>query len=87
MFHIPISAIKYLCAKYNFFSTKGRKDSGHQRPGTPQFRKKGKSPKPKQRRRETLLKLAKLSPQQVMGMLWKKNVISPVKVPRSSSGI
>ncbi|PIO11641.1 hypothetical protein AB205_0064890 [Aquarana catesbeiana] len=44
--------------------------------------KKWKSPKPKQRRRRETWKL---SPQQVIMMLWKK-VISPVKVPRSSSG-
>ncbi|PIO31360.1 hypothetical protein AB205_0056320 [Aquarana catesbeiana] len=37
-------------------------------------------------RRERSMKWAKLSPQQVMWMLWKKNLISPVKVPRSSSG-
>ncbi|PIO11996.1 hypothetical protein AB205_0101900 [Aquarana catesbeiana] len=37
-------------------------------------------------RRERFWKWAKLSPQQVMWMLWKKNLISPVKVPRSSSG-
>ncbi|PIO27474.1 hypothetical protein AB205_0051110 [Aquarana catesbeiana] len=37
-------------------------------------------------RREMFWKCAKLSPQQVMWMLWKKNLISPVKVPRSSSG-
>ncbi|PIO09824.1 hypothetical protein AB205_0025240 [Aquarana catesbeiana] len=30
--------------------------------------------------------LWKLSPQQVIVMLWKRNVTSPVKVPRSSSG-
>ncbi|PIO23220.1 hypothetical protein AB205_0166840 [Aquarana catesbeiana] len=67
---------------------KGRKDSGHlRRPGTPHLRKKGKYHQHNQRRRrETYLKLAKLSPQQVMGMLWKKNLISLVKVPRSSSG-
>ncbi|PIO15444.1 hypothetical protein AB205_0171820 [Aquarana catesbeiana] len=42
--------------------------------------KKWKSPKAKQRRRrETWWKL---SPQQVIVMLWMK-VISPVKVPRS----
>ncbi|PIO13582.1 hypothetical protein AB205_0209350 [Aquarana catesbeiana] len=34
-------------------------------------------------RRETFWKWAKMSPQQVMWMLWKKNLISPVKVPRS----
>ncbi|PIO31614.1 hypothetical protein AB205_0049860 [Aquarana catesbeiana] len=37
-------------------------------------------------RRERFMKLAKLSPQQVMWMLWKKNLIPQVKVPRSSSG-
>ncbi|PIO25589.1 hypothetical protein AB205_0021580 [Aquarana catesbeiana] len=60
MFHIPISAIKYLCAKYTYFcSHRGEKtqrtdseDTTHQRrPWTPHLRKKGKSPKPNQRRR------------------------------------
>ncbi|PIO41054.1 hypothetical protein AB205_0057750 [Aquarana catesbeiana] len=47
MFHITISALKYLCAKY---ICKGRKDSGHQRtPGTPNLLKKGKSPHHNQR--------------------------------------
>ncbi|PIO14435.1 hypothetical protein AB205_0214280 [Aquarana catesbeiana] len=46
MFHIPNSALKYLCAKYTYFLIhKGRKDSGHQKtPGTPNLIKKGKSP-------------------------------------------
>ncbi|PIO12883.1 hypothetical protein AB205_0029650 [Aquarana catesbeiana] len=35
-------------------------------------------------RREMFWKWVKLSPQQGMSMLWKKNLISPVKVPRSS---
>ncbi|PIO11797.1 hypothetical protein AB205_0180520 [Aquarana catesbeiana] len=35
-------------------------------------------------RRERFMKWAKLSPQQVMCMLWKKNLISPVKVPREN---
>ncbi|PIO26376.1 hypothetical protein AB205_0160920 [Aquarana catesbeiana] len=65
----------------------GRKDwedTTHQRrQRTPHLMKKGKSPKPNQRRRrETLWKL---SPQQVI-VMWKRNVTSPVKVPRSSSG-
>ncbi|PIO33242.1 hypothetical protein AB205_0062280 [Aquarana catesbeiana] len=46
MFHIPISCLKYLSAKYTlFYITLGRKDSGHLRtPGTPNLLKKGKSP-------------------------------------------
>ncbi|PIO29787.1 hypothetical protein AB205_0116750, partial [Aquarana catesbeiana] len=49
--------------------------------------KKGKSQNHKQRmRREMFMKWAKLSPQQMMWMLWKKNLISSEKVPRSSSG-
>ncbi|XP_073452532.1 solute carrier family 22 member 15-like isoform X3 [Aquarana catesbeiana] len=64
---------------------KGRKDSEdttHQRrQQTPHLRKKWRFPKPNQRRRrrETWWKL---SPHQVIVMLWKK-VISPVKVLRS----
>ncbi|PIO40551.1 hypothetical protein AB205_0075200 [Aquarana catesbeiana] len=82
MFRIPISAIKYRCAKYTYlFSHRGERTPlirGDNRP--PHLRKKGKSPKAKQmRRRETWWKL---SPQQVVVMLWMK-VISPVKVPRS----
>ncbi|PIO36299.1 hypothetical protein AB205_0007710 [Aquarana catesbeiana] len=88
MFHIPVSAIKYPCAKYTYFFLHRREDSEdttHQRrPWTPHLRKKGKSPKPNQRRRRKTL--WKLSPQQVIVVLWKRNVTSPVKVPRSSSG-
>ncbi|PIO16454.1 hypothetical protein AB205_0039420 [Aquarana catesbeiana] len=83
MFHIPISAIKYLCAKYTYFFYIGKdsEDSTHQRrPRTPHLRKKWKSPKPSQRRRREMW--WKLSPQQVIVMFWMK-VISPVKVPRS----
>ncbi|PIO16369.1 hypothetical protein AB205_0005080 [Aquarana catesbeiana] len=45
MFHIPISCLKYLCAKYTlFFIHIERKDSGHLRtPRTPHHLKKGKS--------------------------------------------
>ncbi|PIO23302.1 hypothetical protein AB205_0119360, partial [Aquarana catesbeiana] len=53
----------------------------------PHLLKKGKSQNHKQRMwRERFMKWAKLSPQQVMWMLWKKNLILQVKVPRSSSG-
>ncbi|PIO09310.1 hypothetical protein AB205_0026040 [Aquarana catesbeiana] len=88
MFHIPISAIKYLCAMYTYFFNIGEKRFGghHSSEETmdPHLRKKGKSPKPYQRRRrETLWKM---SPQQVIMMLWKRDVTSPVKVLRSSSG-
>ncbi|PIO23153.1 hypothetical protein AB205_0134020 [Aquarana catesbeiana] len=84
MFHIPISAIKYLCAKYTFFLYIGEKRLGghHTSEETtdPHLRKKGKSHKHNQRRRrETWWKL---SPQQVIVMLWMK-VISPVKVSSS----
>ncbi|PIO12825.1 hypothetical protein AB205_0075610 [Aquarana catesbeiana] len=84
MFHIPISAIKYLRAKYTFFCLhRGKKTRrtplirGDNRP--PHLMKKWKSHKHNRRRRETWWKL---SPQQVIVMLWMK-VISPVKVPRS----
>ncbi|PIO10877.1 hypothetical protein AB205_0110600 [Aquarana catesbeiana] len=60
MFHIPISAIKYLSAKYTYFcSHRGEKTRrtplirGHQ--GPPHLRKKGMSPKPNQRRRRETL--------------------------------
>ncbi|PIO27016.1 hypothetical protein AB205_0151900 [Aquarana catesbeiana] len=62
MFHIPISARKYLCAKYTFFLfTYGRKDSGHQRrPGTPHLWKKGKYHQHNRRRREMFLKIGEI---------------------------
>ncbi|PIO28482.1 hypothetical protein AB205_0062850 [Aquarana catesbeiana] len=89
MFHIPISAIKYQCAKYTYFCShrgeKTRRTSlirGDN--GPPTSGRREKSPKPNQRRRRETL--SKLSPQQVIVMLWKKNVISQVKVPRSSWG-
>ncbi|PIO26805.1 hypothetical protein AB205_0200210 [Aquarana catesbeiana] len=46
MFHIPISCLRYLCAKYTFFLfTLGRKELGHLRtPRTPHLMKKGNSP-------------------------------------------
>ncbi|XP_077340119.1 uncharacterized protein LOC143983876 [Lithobates pipiens] len=64
---------------------KRREDSGSLRtPGTPHLPKKAKFQHQKQRsrrrRKERSLKLDKLSPQQVM---WKKNHILLVKVPRS----
>ncbi|PIO09121.1 hypothetical protein AB205_0178710 [Aquarana catesbeiana] len=51
MFHIPISAIKYLCAKYNYFcSHRGKKTQrtplirGHQ--GPPTSGRRGNPPNP-----------------------------------------
>ncbi|PIO11444.1 hypothetical protein AB205_0091940 [Aquarana catesbeiana] len=51
MFHIPISAIKYLCAKYTYFFYIGEDTTHQRRQQTPHLRKKWKSPKPNQRRR------------------------------------
>ncbi|PIO23434.1 hypothetical protein AB205_0056180 [Aquarana catesbeiana] len=60
MFHIPISAIKYLCAKYTYFCSHREEKTqrtqlirGYQ--GPPHLREKGKSPKPNQRRRRETL--------------------------------
>ncbi|PIO32959.1 hypothetical protein AB205_0066040 [Aquarana catesbeiana] len=78
MFHIPISALQYMFV-YLFFIHIGEKRLGtSEDTRTPHLLKKGKSPHHKQRmRRERFMKWAKLSPQQVMWMLWKKNLISP----------
>ncbi|PIO12011.1 hypothetical protein AB205_0025930 [Aquarana catesbeiana] len=71
MIHIPISAIKYLCAKYTYFfyhrGSKTRKTTlirGDHRPHT--SGRRGNPPK-QSRRRKTLWKLA---PQQVIVILW-----------------
>ncbi|PIO25467.1 hypothetical protein AB205_0208240 [Aquarana catesbeiana] len=59
MFYIPISAIKYLCAKYTYFFSH-RKEKTRRTPlirgdnGPPHLMKKGKSPKPEQRRRREM---------------------------------
>ncbi|PIO40115.1 hypothetical protein AB205_0145850 [Aquarana catesbeiana] len=62
MFHITISALKYLCAKYTFFFIHIGEKSGHQRtPGIPNLLKKGKSPHHNQRmwRKERFMKWMK----------------------------
>ncbi|PIO25669.1 hypothetical protein AB205_0143110 [Aquarana catesbeiana] len=85
MFHITISAMKYLCAKYTYFflhrEEKDSEDTPHpRRPQTPHLWKKGKSTQAKQsRRRKTWWKL---SPQQVIVMFWIQG-ISAWKVHRS----
>ncbi|PIO10730.1 hypothetical protein AB205_0028860 [Aquarana catesbeiana] len=73
MFHIPISAIKYLCAKYTyFFGHRGEKTwrtpQSEETTDPPHLRKKWKSPKANRRRRKETW--WKLSPQQVIVMLW-----------------
>ncbi|PIO11953.1 hypothetical protein AB205_0031490 [Aquarana catesbeiana] len=87
MFHIPISAMKYLCAKYTyFFLHRGEKTRrtplirGDQRP--PHLRKKWRPTKNNRRRRRRKAMWWRLSSQQVIVMLWIQ-VISPLKVHRS----
>ncbi|PIO32067.1 hypothetical protein AB205_0183310 [Aquarana catesbeiana] len=85
MFHVPISGLKYLCAKYTFcFILIGEKRLGHLRtPGTPHLRNKGNRGHHNLRmwRKERWKKWLKLLPQQVMCMLWKnKFLISPLIV-------
>ncbi|PIO14542.1 hypothetical protein AB205_0129770 [Aquarana catesbeiana] len=86
MFHIPISVLKYLCAKYIFcFILIGEKRLGTSEDTSPppQLLKKGNSGHHNLRmwRKERWKKWLKLSPQQVMCMLWKnKLLISPVQM-------
>ncbi|PIO12316.1 hypothetical protein AB205_0044690 [Aquarana catesbeiana] len=86
MFHIPIYGLKYLCVKYTFcFILIGEK-----RPGTsedtrnPNLLKKGNRGHHRMSREERWMTWLKLSPQQVMCMLWKnKLLISPVQAHKS----
>ncbi|PIO35675.1 hypothetical protein AB205_0070910 [Aquarana catesbeiana] len=82
MFHIPISGLKYLCAKYTFcFILLGEK-----RLGTSE--KKGNRGHHNLRmwREERWKKWLKLSPQQVMCWLWNnKLLISPEQVHKYKS--
>ncbi|PIO11634.1 hypothetical protein AB205_0168460 [Aquarana catesbeiana] len=86
MFHLYISAIKYLCAIYTIFVLhRGEKTRrtplirGDQRPPTSGNR--GKYPQPKLSRRRKKM-WWKLAPQQVIVMLWIE-ILSHQKMPRS----
>ncbi|PIO15907.1 hypothetical protein AB205_0170500 [Aquarana catesbeiana] len=82
MFHIPISGLKYLCAKYTFcFTLKGKQRLGkYEDTRDPHhlLKKGNKGHNLRMWRKEMWWRL---SPQQVMFRLWYQNlVISPVTV-------
>ncbi|PIO34656.1 hypothetical protein AB205_0035650 [Aquarana catesbeiana] len=83
MFHIPISGLKYQCAKYTFcFILIGEKRHGtSEDTRDPHLLKKGnRGHNLRMWRKE---RWCRLSPQQVMCSLWKNNhIISPVTVPK-----
>ncbi|PIO24463.1 hypothetical protein AB205_0068660 [Aquarana catesbeiana] len=85
MFHIHICGYKYLCAKYTFcFILIGEKRLGtseDSRNPPPQEERSRGHHNLRMWREERWKKWLKLSPQQVMCMLWKNNLlISPVTV-------
>ncbi|PIO30835.1 hypothetical protein AB205_0179230 [Aquarana catesbeiana] len=93
MFHIPISGLKYLCAKYTFcFILIGEKRLGghHSSEDTraPPTHQEGEiSPRPPRIwRKERCRKLVRLTPKQVMYWLWNSKLnLSLVTAPKGSS--
>ncbi|PIN88652.1 hypothetical protein AB205_0141660 [Aquarana catesbeiana] len=83
MFHIPISGLKYLCAKYTFcFILIGEKRLQTSKDTRkPPLLKKGNRGHHNLRmwRKERWLRL---SPQQVMCMLWKNNLLTSRLIQR-----
>ncbi|PIO24200.1 hypothetical protein AB205_0134910 [Aquarana catesbeiana] len=85
MFRIPISGLKYQCAKYTFLfhSHRGEKTGTSEDTRNPPPPEKGNRGHHNLRmwREERWMTWLILSPQQVMCMLWKnKLLISPVQV-------